>query len=141
MAAAVVVSALPEALGGPGAPQAASACAPINFLYGHLHHAIRAELDALSSWALCLEADNDADLHARLTHLKERYHFLEQVYKYHSAVEDEVRGETGVGRRRACGRRSGLAHAARLLLQCHLLLCTALPPRSCTLRWTPRSRT
>lgn len=63
---------------------------PINFLYGHLHNSIRTELDALSSWALPLEADKEEDLLHQLVHLKERYHFLEQVYKYHSSVEDEV---------------------------------------------------
>lgn len=63
---------------------------PINFLYGHLHNSIRTDLDNLSTWALSLEADNDEDLVHRLLHLKERYHFLEQVYKYHSSVEDEV---------------------------------------------------
>ena len=31
------------------------------------------------------------DVHTRLTTLKNRYRFLEQVYKYHSSVEDEVR--------------------------------------------------
>lgn len=63
---------------------------PINFLYGHLHNSIRTELDNLSQWVLSLEADNEEDLQQRLQHLKERYHFLEQVYKYHSSVEDEV---------------------------------------------------
>lgn len=64
---------------------------PINFLYGHLHNSIRTELENLATWSLSLEADNEQDLHQRLLHLKERYHFLEQVYKYHSSVEDEVR--------------------------------------------------
>lgn len=63
---------------------------PIHFLYGHLHNSIRTELDNLSSWVLALEADQEQDLQQRLQHLKERYHFLEQVYKYHSSVEDEV---------------------------------------------------
>lgn len=65
--------------------------APINFLYGHLHDSIRTELQNLSTWALQLEASSEQDLVHRLLHLKERYHFLEQVYKYHSSVEDEVR--------------------------------------------------
>ncbi|WIA20871.1 hypothetical protein OEZ85_005220 [Tetradesmus obliquus] len=64
--------------------------APINFLYGHLHDSIRTELQNLSTWALQLEASSEQDLVHRLLHLKERYHFLEQVYKYHSSVEDEV---------------------------------------------------
>jgi hypothetical protein len=78
--------------GSKGAPlRAADGVHPIHFLYDHLHNAIRTELDNLSSWVLALEADNEQDLLQRLTHLKERYHFLEQVYKYHSSVEDEVR--------------------------------------------------
>lgn len=72
--------------------QSASGVHPIHFLYGHLHNSIRTELDNLSNWVLALEADNEEDLQQRLQHLKERYHFLEQVYKYHSSVEDEVRG-------------------------------------------------
>jgi hypothetical protein len=71
---------------------------PIHFLYGHLHNSIRTELDNLSSWVLALEGqDNEHDLVGRLVHLKERYHFLEQVYKYHSSVEDEVGGAGGAG--------------------------------------------
>jgi zinc finger-like protein len=69
---------------------------PIHFLYGHLHDSIRTELDNLSNWVLALEADNEQDLQQRLQHLKERYHFLEQVYKYHSSVEDEV-SQRGAG--------------------------------------------
>jgi hypothetical protein len=68
---------------------------PINFLYGHLHNAIRSELDGLTTWALSIEAHaHESSLEARLAHLKERYHFLEQVYKYHSSVEDEVHTAT-----------------------------------------------
>ncbi len=63
---------------------------PINVLYGHLHNSIRAELDTLSSWVTCLEPDKEQQLLERLLDLKQRYHFLEQVYKYHSSVEDEV---------------------------------------------------
>lgn len=77
------------ALAGDG--DGARAVHPIHFLYGHLHNSIRTELDNLSNWVLALEADNEQDLQQRLRHLKERYHFLEQVYKYHSSVEDEVR--------------------------------------------------
>jgi hypothetical protein len=73
------------------APGTKNQHAPINFLYGHLHDSIRTELQNLSTWALQLEASSEQDLVHRLLHLKERYHFLEQVYKYHSSVEDEVR--------------------------------------------------
>jgi hypothetical protein len=72
--------------------ESASGVHPIHFLYGHLHNSIRTELDNLSNWVLALEADNEEGLQQELQHLKERYHFLEQVYKYHSSVEDEVRG-------------------------------------------------
>ena len=37
-----------------------------------------------------LATAQEEDVHARLTTLKNRYRFLEQVYKYHSSVEDEV---------------------------------------------------
>ncbi|GBF95645.1 hypothetical protein Rsub_08627 [Raphidocelis subcapitata] len=72
--------------GGGGGPP------PVLFLYNHLHDAIRAELDALSSSVLALDASGggDAGVEAALLRLKARYRFLEQVYKYHSAVEDEV---------------------------------------------------
>lgn len=83
----VVSNSLQPEQGGPSHQQSHE---PINFLYGHLHNSIRTELDNLSTWALSLEADNEQDLLHRLFHLKERYHFLEQVYKYHSSVEDEV---------------------------------------------------
>lgn len=82
-----------DALGLPSdAGQHQFAHQPINFLYGHLHNSIRTELENLSTWSRSLEAGNEQDLLHRLLHLKERYHFLEQVYKYHSSVEDEVRG-------------------------------------------------
>jgi zinc finger protein-like protein len=70
-----------------------SACPPINFFYSHFHNAIRAELDAVSDSVSCLDSIEDVELPSALAGLKTRYHFLEQVYKYHSSVEDEV----GVG--------------------------------------------
>ncbi|KAF8062684.1 zinc finger protein BRUTUS-like [Scenedesmus sp. PABB004] len=101
MAAALAPRLPAEALGGAGGAGGAAAAdvgdgspssahPPINFLYGHLHESIRTELDNLSRWALELEAGSEAELLQRLAHLKERYRFLEQVYKYHSSVEDEV---------------------------------------------------
>lgn len=73
-------------------PAVAGLCGPgpINFLYGHLHNSIRAELDTLSSCVLSLEPEKDQELLGRLQRLKERYGFLKQVYAYHSSVEDEV---------------------------------------------------
>lgn len=71
---------------------ASSTQPPVLFLYNHLHDAIRAELDALSSTVLSLDSCSEGEVEQVLLRLKERYRFLEQVYKYHSAVEDEVRG-------------------------------------------------
>lgn len=63
---------------------------PIDFFYSHLHDSIRGELQTLSDAVLGLEGCDN--LPERLWHLRERYRFLGQVYKYHSSVEDEVRG-------------------------------------------------
>ena len=70
--------------------------APLLFFYTHLHDAIRAELDALSEAMLRLEGGAQGprapeQIAKDLGHLRARYRFLEQVYKYHSSVEDEVR--------------------------------------------------
>lgn len=72
-------------------PAAPASYPPINFIYAHFHNAIRAELDALAALVRSLEAPGDAGIEGRLQELKDSYRFLEQVYKYHSAVEDEVR--------------------------------------------------
>lgn len=61
---------------------------PIKFFYSHLHDAIRSELQTLSNSVLSLEPCEDLAKH--LCHLKDRYRFLGQIYKYHSSVEDEV---------------------------------------------------
>jgi hypothetical protein len=65
---------------------------PINFFYSHFHDSIRAELTVLDTSVSSLEPAGEQELLSRLQQLKERYHFLEQIYKYHSSVEDEVRG-------------------------------------------------
>lgn len=65
---------------------------PINFLYGHFHNSIREELGLLQVRVQSLEASGDGNVVAVLKQLHDRYKFLEQVYKYHSTVEDEVRG-------------------------------------------------
>ena len=66
---------------------------PLNFIYAHLHNSIRSELNALNQIVLALEpATSEHELMGRLVGLKERYRFLESVYKYHSSVEDEVCG-------------------------------------------------
>ena len=64
---------------------------PINFFYSHFHNSIRNELDALSQAGSTLASAAQEDVHESLSTLKSRYRFLEQVYKYHSSVEDEVR--------------------------------------------------
>lgn len=63
---------------------------PINFFYSHFHNSIRNELDALSQSVSVLTSAAQEDVHESLSALKNRYRFLEQVYKYHSSVEDEV---------------------------------------------------
>jgi len=67
--------------------------APLLFFYTHLHDAIRSELDSLSGSVLQLEGEKGGveQIANQLTRLRSRYRFLEQVYKYHSSVEDEVR--------------------------------------------------
>ncbi len=66
--------------------------APVNFIYRSFHNSIRSELDSLSESVLVLEhLSIEGDLLRALEDLKERYRFLEQVYKFHSSLEDEVR--------------------------------------------------
>lgn len=92
---------------GPGPPPAASVPPPINVIYSHLHDSIRHELDALAAAVVALQQKGAAGgpasggsggLAVELEALRERYRFLEQVYTYHSSVEDEV----GIGF--VCGR-------------------------------------
>jgi hypothetical protein len=66
---------------------------PINYIYSHLHDSIRLELDNLGQAVLLLQqaGNGGAGLGGDLAALQDRYRFLEQVYKYHSSVEDEVR--------------------------------------------------
>ncbi|EFN52596.1 hypothetical protein CHLNCDRAFT_138627 [Chlorella variabilis] len=62
---------------------------PISYLYTHLHDSIRLELDNLGQAVLQLQQTGNsgsAGLGAELAALQNRYHFLEQVYKYHSSV-------------------------------------------------------
>jgi len=75
-------------------PSGAQVFPPINYIYTHLHDSIRSELDTLASAVLDLQqagtASSGTGLSEGLRALRERYRFLEQVYKYHSSVEDEV---------------------------------------------------
>mgnify|MGYP006287899773 CR=1 FL=1 len=65
---------------------------PIDFFYRHFHNSIRDELATLAGWAKGLDATApEAEVNPKLQDLRSRYKFLEQVYKYHSNVEDEVR--------------------------------------------------
>lgn len=63
---------------------------PLRFFYAHFHDSLRKELDALSQSVLALDTGAHQGLLDRLLSLKERFSFLEQVYNYHSSVEDEV---------------------------------------------------
>jgi hypothetical protein len=89
-----------RALGMPAGPAsgpqgAGGRFAPIRFIYSHFHNAIRAELDLLAARVKGLEAQQASaggSVEAMLAGLRTGYKFLEQVYKYHSNVEDEVRG-------------------------------------------------
>ena len=72
-------------------PSSQGSSPPLRFFYAHFHDSIRSELDALSQSVLGLDGGADQRLLDRLLVLKKRYHFLEQVYNYHSSVEDEVR--------------------------------------------------
>lgn len=125
---------------GGAALDAPPSAVPIHFLYGHLHNSIRTELDNLSNWVLALEADNEQDLQQRLAHLKERCHFLEQVYKYHSSVEDEVGlwscdGAAFAAGARPCSTACDVHSRPPLLL---LLAAAVDRCRWCTQPWTPR---
>ncbi len=68
-----------------------TAFSPIQFIYKHLHDAIRAELDFLGQQVHALDGNANMTLEHSLTLLKTRYKFLTNIYKYHSSVEDEVR--------------------------------------------------
>jgi hypothetical protein len=66
--------------------------APINFVYRHLHDAIRAELDRLTTLVADVESRaREPDVLRALHVLRERYHLLVQVNRCHSSVEDEAR--------------------------------------------------
>ena len=76
----------------PGSCDQKEAFAPINVLYKHFHDAIRAELVSLETALSRLDAATvSGTLSTDLLALKDRYVFLQQIYGYHSNVEDEVR--------------------------------------------------
>ena len=114
-------------------PLVAAPYAPINFIYTHFHNVIRAELDALAAKVRSLEGPTESDIELQLQELKDRYRFLEQVYKYHSAVEDEVStAPGGDGPPSAASGQGSLSNAARF----HVHVC-----RLCTLCSMPKSAT
>eukprot|EP00889_Picochlorum_renovo_P002701 jgi/Picre1/29731/NNA_005114.t1 len=69
---------------------------PLLVFYSQLHDAIRRELSGLFKTALSLEKESMRQdrrvsaVDSGLKALKERYKFLEELYKYHSSIEDEV---------------------------------------------------
>jgi hypothetical protein len=63
---------------------------PLNFFYTHFHNSMKSELEALANFITALNVESKVGLQAKLLELRGRYRFLEQVYKYHSSVEDEV---------------------------------------------------
>lgn len=69
-----------------GHEQPATVFQPIHFLYTYLHEAIRHELALLSQSLQLLLAGTSTGW----PELRRRYIFLRDVYKYHSAAEDEV---------------------------------------------------
>lgn len=74
------------------APASTMRYPPINFVYRHLHDSIRTELASVSELVLALEEDvNSEDVLQQLKVLESRYQMLEQINRYHSSVEDEVR--------------------------------------------------
>ena len=80
-----------------------AAFAPINVLYKHFHDAIRAELVSLETALGQLDtATVSGTLSADLLALKDRYGFLQQIYGYHSNVEDEARLYQSPGNPRVC---------------------------------------
>jgi hypothetical protein len=65
---------------------------PINFVYRHLHDALRGELDRITELVHAIEQRLESDDVTKDLHvLRARYHLLVQVNRYHSSVEDEVR--------------------------------------------------
>lgn len=90
--ASAVTSCAEQPVGGAAtvAAPARTYCAPINLIYQHFHNSIRAELDALSELARGLDGAAGTGLEHLLQSLRSRYQFMEQVYRYHSSVEDEV---------------------------------------------------
>lgn len=64
--------------------------APLVVFYMQLHNAIRRELGGLHVIAMSMEKCQTDSISGNLNVLKWRYTFLEQVYKYHSSIEDEV---------------------------------------------------
>lgn len=65
---------------------------PINFVYKHLHDSIRNELESIAKLVASLEEDvQREDVVQQLETIQSRYQLLEQINRYHSCVEDEVR--------------------------------------------------
>ena len=87
----------------PAATEPRKPAPPLRFFYAHFHDSLRKELDALSQSVLALDTGAHQGLLDRLLSLKERFSFLEQVYNYHSSVEDEVQSPGMHWPARFCG--------------------------------------
>ena len=115
-----------------------TAFAPINVLYKHFHDAIRAELILLEAALGRLDAGaHTGTLRQDLQKLKDRYAFLQQIYGYHSSVEDEVSRRTP----RACQHCTCRKHTHPCAMHREhksLAQTTARCGRWCTLRWKLR---
>ena len=88
-----------------GTTKGEQAFPPINFVYRHLHDALRGELDRLADLVHSIEQRaGTEDVTQSLHVLRERYHLLVQVNRYHSSVEDEVRTRTLQRCRKICNK-------------------------------------
>jgi hypothetical protein len=88
----VVADRTPDVLDGLVCPEPDNSFPPINFVYRHLHDALRLELKRLADLVHSIEQrivskSVDRDLSV----LYDEYHLLVQVNRCHSSVEDEVR--------------------------------------------------
>jgi len=92
MASALASSqALTGAAAAPAAAGGEAEYPPINFVYKHLHDAMRAELESIAALMASLEASAQEEaVVQQLETIQARFQLLGQINRYHSCVEDEV---------------------------------------------------